>query len=75
VEHPLELLRLTQEFGKLNRQAAASELPVAVATVLYYASIATALVRCQRHRRSVGISPHIPHAGPATVPGHVICRR
>jgi hypothetical protein len=43
---PLELLRLTQEFAKLNRQSQASAIPAAVATVLYYASIATALVRC-----------------------------
>lgn len=51
---PLELLRLTQEFAKLNRQAAAAEMPVAVATVLYYASIATALVRCHTRTTRMG---------------------
>jgi hypothetical protein len=53
---PIELLRLTQEFAKLNRQAATAALPVAVATVLYYASIAAALVRCRTKTTRMGDS-------------------
>lgn len=43
---PVELLRLTKDFAKANRHLSASHLPVQVATVLYYASIVAALVRC-----------------------------
>jgi len=43
---PLELLRLTKEFAKANREHPASLLPKEVATALYYSSIAVALVRC-----------------------------
>lgn len=42
---PLELLRLVKEFAKLNREQPESLLPSDVATVLYYLSIAAALVR------------------------------
>ena len=45
--HPLvELLELVKEFAKEHRTDAESPLPREVATVLYYASIAVALVRC-----------------------------
>ena len=48
--HPLvELLELVKDFAKEHRTDAESPLPREVATVLYYASIAVALVRC-RHR-------------------------
>ncbi|MCX6924146.1 MAG: hypothetical protein NT154_13185 [Verrucomicrobia bacterium] len=42
---PLELLRLVTDFAKLNREQRESLLPSDVATVLYYLSIAAALVR------------------------------
>jgi hypothetical protein len=42
---PLELLRLVKEFAKLNREQRESLLPSDLATVLYYLSIAAALVR------------------------------
>lgn len=45
---PLELLVLTKDFAKANREAAGSFLPKDVATVLYYAAIAVALVRCYK---------------------------
>jgi hypothetical protein len=42
---PLELLTLTKEFAKANMDHPESSLPPEIAGVLYYASIATALVR------------------------------
>jgi len=42
---PIELLELTKEFAKRNRSHPDSALPQQVATVLYFASIAAALVR------------------------------
>jgi len=42
---PVELLRLTKEFAKANMNQPESGLPTEVVNVLYYASIATALVR------------------------------
>jgi hypothetical protein len=42
---PLELLSLTKDFAKANMDHPDSSLPQEVAAVLYYASIATALVR------------------------------
>jgi hypothetical protein len=42
---PLELLELTKNFAKANMDHPASSLPNEVATTLYYASIAAALVR------------------------------
>lgn len=42
---PLELLTLTKEFAKANMDHPESALPGEIASVLYYASIATALVR------------------------------
>ena len=46
VSPPLELLRLTKDFAKANRDHPESVLPSDIASVLYYASIAAALVRC-----------------------------
>jgi hypothetical protein len=43
---PVELLVLTKEFAKANRGHPESALPNEVATLLYFASIATALARC-----------------------------
>jgi hypothetical protein len=43
---PLELLRLVKDYAKANRRHRTSALPPEVATVLYYACIAAALVRC-----------------------------
>ena len=43
---PLELLRITKDFAKANRDHPESLLPPEIAAVLYYASIAAALVRC-----------------------------
>jgi hypothetical protein len=42
---PLELLSLTKDFAKANMDHPESSLPHEVAAVLYYASIAVALVR------------------------------
>ncbi len=42
---PIELLQLTKDFGKANMNHPESALPHEVATVVYYLSIATALVR------------------------------
>jgi hypothetical protein len=42
---PLELLVLTKDFAKANMNQPESTLPGEVATALYYASIASALVR------------------------------
>jgi DNA-directed RNA polymerase specialized sigma24 family protein len=45
--HPLvELLELVKDFAKEHRTDPESPMPRAVATALYYASIAVALVRC-----------------------------
>jgi hypothetical protein len=42
---PLELLVLVKEFGKRNRAGAGSVIPHELATMLYYLSIAAAMVR------------------------------
>jgi len=42
---PLELLELTKEFAKANMDHPESTIPGEIAAVLYYASIASALVR------------------------------
>ena len=44
---PLELLRFTKDFAKANSEDKNSSLPKDVALVIYYTSIAAALVRCQ----------------------------
>jgi len=43
---PIELLELTKDFAKANREHPEAVLPHQIAHVLYYASIAAALVRC-----------------------------
>jgi hypothetical protein len=43
---PIELLRLTKEFAKANMDHPESGLPTEIVSVLYYTSIAAALVRC-----------------------------
>lgn len=43
---PLKLLDLAKEFAKSNRERPDSPLPPEVATVIYFAAIAAALVRC-----------------------------
>jgi hypothetical protein len=43
---PIELLKLTKEFAKANMDHPESGLPAEIVSVLYYASIAAALVRC-----------------------------
>jgi hypothetical protein len=45
---PLELLELAKDFGKTLRLDAACGVPAGVATVIYYASIVTAKLRCGR---------------------------
>ena len=45
---PLELLKLTKDFAKACRLSRGGPLPREIATVLYFASIVAALVRCQR---------------------------
>jgi hypothetical protein len=42
---PLELLRLTKDFAKANLDHSESGLPAEIVSVLYYTSIAVALVR------------------------------
>lgn len=43
---PLELLQITKDFAKTNRDHPESVLPPDIAAILYYACIAVALVRC-----------------------------
>jgi len=43
---PVELLRLTKDFAKANRDHPEAVLPREIANALYYASIAAALLRC-----------------------------
>ena len=45
---PIELLELVKDFAKLNCDRPESVLPTEIATVLYFLSIAAALVRCRR---------------------------
>lgn len=53
-EHPpLELLALTKEWAKANRESPESGLPPEVAGVLYYACIAAALARLGRRITSL----------------------
>jgi hypothetical protein len=51
---PVELLQITKDFAKACRLSPNSPLPKDIATVLYFASIAAALVRCRR--RITGLS-------------------
>jgi len=45
---PLELLRLTKQFAKVHHNDPDTGLPAEIALVLYYASIAAALARCDK---------------------------
>jgi hypothetical protein len=45
---PVQLLELVKDFAKRAGSSAESPLPKAVATVLYYAAIAAARLRCDR---------------------------
>ncbi len=51
---PIELLTLTKEFAKTNMDHPDSSLPKEVAAVLYYTSIAAALVRLDRRISQLG---------------------
>jgi hypothetical protein len=51
---PLELLQMVKEFAKLNRDQPESVIPSEIATVLYYMSIAAALVRRGERITSLG---------------------
>jgi hypothetical protein len=53
---PLELLTLTKEFAKTNMDHPDSSLPKEVAAVLYYTSIAAAMVRLDRRISQLGDS-------------------
>ena len=44
---PVELLKITKEFAKACRLSPHSPVPREIASVLYFASIAAALVRCR----------------------------
>jgi WD40 repeat protein/predicted Ser/Thr protein kinase len=43
---PLEVLKLVKEFAKANRNNSQSTLPPEIATVVYFAAIVVALMRC-----------------------------
>jgi hypothetical protein len=45
---PVELLKITKEFAKACRLSPRGPLPREIASVLYFACIAAALVRCRR---------------------------
>ncbi len=45
---PVELLKVTKDFAKACRLSPHGNLPREIASVLYFASIAAALVRCRR---------------------------
>lgn len=45
---PVELLKVTKDFAKACRLSPHSPMPHEIASVLYFASIAAALVRCRR---------------------------
>ncbi|MFQ5503012.1 MAG: hypothetical protein ACE5EQ_12055 [Phycisphaerae bacterium] len=45
---PLELLEMTKEFAKANRNDPDRGVPVEISTMLYYACIAAALVHCRK---------------------------
>ena len=45
---PVELLKVTKDFAKACRLSKHGSMPREVASVLYFASIAAALVRCRR---------------------------
>ena len=45
---PVELLKITKDFAKACRLSPRSPVPHEIASVLYFASIAAAMVRCRR---------------------------
>jgi len=45
---PVELLEMTKQFARRHRKDPNSPLPKEIATVIYFASIVTALLRCAR---------------------------
>jgi hypothetical protein len=45
---PVELLKITKDFAKACRLSSHSPMPKEIASVLYFASIAAAMVRCRR---------------------------
>ena len=51
---PVELLRLTKEFAKVNRSHPDSPLPREIATVLYFAAIVVAMLRCGQRITRLG---------------------
>jgi hypothetical protein len=51
---PVELLKVTKDFAKACRLSPHGPLPREIASVLYFASIAAAMVRCRR--RITGLS-------------------
>jgi len=51
---PVELLKITKDFAKACRLSPHSPLPRDIASVLYFASIAAALVRCRRRITGLG---------------------
>jgi hypothetical protein len=51
---PLELLKLTKDFAKRHQERPDSPLPREIATVLYFASIAVAMLRCGQRITTLG---------------------
>ena len=51
---PLGLLRLTKDFAKMSDRRVANPLPAEVATVLYYAAIAAAVLRHEQWISRIG---------------------
>jgi hypothetical protein len=51
---PVELLRLAKDFVKTLRNDRQNQFPEEVATVLYFASIAVALLRCRQRITNLG---------------------
>lgn len=50
---PVELLKITKDFAKACRLSPHSTMPHEIASVLYFTSIAAALVRCRRRITSL----------------------
>ncbi len=51
---PLELLRLTKDYARANMEDRAGPLPRSIAAVLYYLTIAVALLRCRKRITELG---------------------
>ncbi len=54
---PVELLELTKDYAKASREHPESALPPEVATVLYFACIAAAFLRCGRRITELADEP------------------